>query len=72
MGVQDAFVGIDVAFAKRKPLPVSVCVTGRAFSTSSRSVWRSRNCRWDEEMSRRSMTRFGSSLPWTCWPGWKS
>jgi predicted nuclease with RNAse H fold len=28
--VQDAFVGIDVAFAKRKALPVSVCVTGRA------------------------------------------
>ncbi len=26
VGVQDAFVGIDVAFAKRKPLPVSVCV----------------------------------------------
>jgi hypothetical protein len=27
---QDAFVGIDVAFAKRKVLPVSVCARGRA------------------------------------------
>jgi hypothetical protein len=29
VGFQDAFVGIDVAFAKCKPLPVSVCTMGR-------------------------------------------